>query len=87
VGCKQGCGQAGNKSMLGYRAGFGVPGYTGYIPSKESFQLPIKHGLSERLAIDTTPGNLSRTLPPPIKQVASGPYLSLYQVPARFCMH
>ena len=50
----KGIGQAGNKSMLGYRAGFGVPGYTGFIPSTESLLLPTKEGLAVRQPIDTT---------------------------------
>mmetsp|Transcript_10246 Transcript_10246/g.25089 ORF Transcript_10246/g.25089 Transcript_10246/m.25089 type:complete len:439 (-) Transcript_10246:230-1546(-) len=38
----KGMGQAGNKSTLSYRADIGVPGYTGYIPSSSSIQVPIK---------------------------------------------
>jgi hypothetical protein len=74
----KGCGQAGNKSMLGYRAGFGAPGYTGYIPSDESFVLPTKAGPSQRIPIDTTPGDLSRTVPMPLKLSAMGDYTTMY---------
>jgi len=38
----KGTGQAGNKSILSYRADIGVPGYTGYIPSSATIPLPIK---------------------------------------------
>jgi hypothetical protein len=35
---------AGNKSMLSYRAGHGITGYYGYCPSSESIPIPIKEG-------------------------------------------
>ena len=37
-----GCVQAGNKSLLSYRADKGVPGYTGYIPGPASIGLVVK---------------------------------------------
>mmetsp|Transcript_17300 Transcript_17300/g.37331 ORF Transcript_17300/g.37331 Transcript_17300/m.37331 type:complete len:459 (-) Transcript_17300:854-2230(-) len=35
--------QAGNKSLLAFRADIGVPGYTGYIPGPASIVLPVKN--------------------------------------------
>jgi hypothetical protein len=35
---------AGNKSLVSFRAGYGVTGYDGYIPSAESIPVPIKEG-------------------------------------------
>ena len=39
---------AGNKSMISFRAGHGISGYVGYIPSSESVPIPIKEGPSGR---------------------------------------
>mmetsp|Transcript_43206 Transcript_43206/g.82425 ORF Transcript_43206/g.82425 Transcript_43206/m.82425 type:complete len:425 (-) Transcript_43206:282-1556(-) len=38
----KGTGQAGNKSLLGYRYDTGVPGYTGFIPGGAVLSLPTK---------------------------------------------
>jgi hypothetical protein len=39
---------AGNKSLISYRAGHGIVGYNGYIPSWESIPIPVKDGPSTR---------------------------------------
>ena len=39
---------AGNKSMLTYRMGVGVPGHTGFTPAEEGLSIPIKAGAMER---------------------------------------
>jgi len=39
---------AGNKSMLTYRMGVGVPGHTGFTPAEECLSIPIKAGAMER---------------------------------------
>uniref|UniRef100_A0A7S0VGR9 Uncharacterized protein n=1 Tax=Hemiselmis tepida TaxID=464990 RepID=A0A7S0VGR9_9CRYP len=40
--------QAGNKSLLSFRAGHGITGYVGFIPSTESIPIPHKEGPSLR---------------------------------------
>ena len=37
---------AGNKSLLSYRAGHGITGYGGFCPSSESIPIPVKEGPS-----------------------------------------
>lgn len=39
---------AGNKSLVSYRAGHGITGYVGYIPSAEAIPIPVKEGPSMR---------------------------------------
>mgnify|MGYP007078082730 CR=1 FL=1 len=41
-------GNAGNKSFMTYRTGFGVPGYTGFIPMDENLPIPAKEAGSQR---------------------------------------
>ena len=40
--------QAGNKSLIGFRAGHGICGYNGFIPSSEAIPIPAKEGPSSR---------------------------------------
>jgi len=46
-----GVGNAGNKSFCSYRLGFGVPGYTGFVPMEENIDIPTKTGCAERAAL------------------------------------
>lgn len=39
---------AGNKSLVSFRAGYGITGYVGYIPSSEAIPIPSKGGPSTR---------------------------------------
>jgi len=39
---------AGDKSLLPYRLGVGVPGYTGFIPASENIAIPVKRGSALR---------------------------------------
>jgi len=43
-----GVGNAGNKSFISYRTGFGVPGYTGFVPMEENLPIPAKEAGSKR---------------------------------------
>ena len=43
---------AGNKSLLPYRIGVGVTGYTGFIPASESIAVPVKRGSMLRAELD-----------------------------------
>jgi len=43
-----GVGSAGNKSFISYRTGFGVPGYTGFVPVEENLPIPAKEAGSQR---------------------------------------
>uniref|UniRef100_A0A7S2IU82 Uncharacterized protein n=1 Tax=Haptolina brevifila TaxID=156173 RepID=A0A7S2IU82_9EUKA len=47
-----GLGSAGNKSFLSYRLGYGVPGYTGFVPMHENIDIPTKTGCAERAPLD-----------------------------------
>lgn len=38
----KGPGQGGNKSLVSYRVGYGIPGYTGYIPTVDAVPVPSK---------------------------------------------
>mmetsp|Transcript_73488 Transcript_73488/g.119272 ORF Transcript_73488/g.119272 Transcript_73488/m.119272 type:complete len:434 (+) Transcript_73488:93-1394(+) len=49
----KGPGTAGNKSLISFRAGHGVCGYNGYIPSSESIPIPTKEGPASRAADNT----------------------------------
>jgi len=44
---------AGNKSLVTYRMGVGVPGYTGFTPAEECIQIPIKAGCMERAPLES----------------------------------
>jgi len=46
-----GVGNAGNKSFCSYRLGYGVPGYTGFVPMEENLAIPSKEAGSERAAL------------------------------------
>ena len=46
-----GVNNAGNKSFCSYRLGFGVPGYTGFVPMDENIDIPCKRGCAERAPV------------------------------------
>lgn len=47
---------AGNKSLLPYRLGVGVPGYTGFTPAPENIAIPVKRGSATRAELDRGSG-------------------------------
>ena len=47
-----GVGQAGNKSFISYRLGYGVPGYTGFVPVEENVSIPSKEAGSRRAPLE-----------------------------------
>ena len=52
-----GIGQGGNKSFCAYRLGFGVPGYTGFVPVSENIAIPVKKASAERAPLDRGHGD------------------------------
>jgi len=43
---------AGNKSLLPYRLGVGITGYTGFIPASENISIPVKRGAQLRAPLE-----------------------------------
>lgn len=44
---------AGNKSLITYRMGVGIPGYTGFTPAEECVSIPMKAGCMQRASLDS----------------------------------
>lgn len=44
---------AGNKSLITYRMGVGVPGYTGFNPAEECVSIPVKAGCMTRAPLES----------------------------------
>ena len=47
---------AGNKSLLPYRLGVGITGYTGFIPASENISVPVKSGPASRASLERGTG-------------------------------
>mmetsp|Transcript_20716 Transcript_20716/g.53441 ORF Transcript_20716/g.53441 Transcript_20716/m.53441 type:complete len:448 (-) Transcript_20716:550-1893(-) len=74
----KGPGQGGNKSMVSFRVGYGIPGYTGYIPTVDAVPIPSKEGISdrpERNAFTTVPSD-----PPALNGTSTTVYRKDYTI-------
>ena len=65
---------AGNKSLVSFRAGYGITGYVGYIPSSEAIPIPSKGGPSNRAGPSESKDRAQPKWEPPPELASSSIY-------------